>query len=137
MCCNIVIITAGLKERFLIHSPPTGWKNWPINKYHISNLNWRQSFPCQYNHVFQVPLFSIALYCVGMSENQIFLYSLTHLFCTEVSFYFYLTWWLIVIFFSVLFIAINLGFNIINFFSSAILAIPMIFFNLGKKNLIF
>ena len=28
-----------------IPSPHTGWTNWPINKFHVGNLNWRKFFP--------------------------------------------------------------------------------------------
>ena len=32
---------------FPIHYLPTRWRNRPINDVHVSNLNWRQFFPCQ------------------------------------------------------------------------------------------
>ena len=42
-------ITISLIHPFYpIHSPPTRWNNWPINKVHISKL-W--IFSCQYIHV--------------------------------------------------------------------------------------
>ena len=37
-----------------LHSIPTWWTSWAINEVHISNLNWRQFFPCQYIHVLYI-----------------------------------------------------------------------------------
>ena len=39
-----------------IHSPPTGWTNWPINEVNISKLNWRQIIPCHNIHVYSVSI---------------------------------------------------------------------------------
>ena len=33
-------------------SLPTGWRNWPINKLHVSNLNWRKFFSCYNIHAY-------------------------------------------------------------------------------------
>ena len=33
---------------FTLLSPLTGWMNWPINKFHVSNLNWPQIFTCHH-----------------------------------------------------------------------------------------
>ena len=46
----------------IIPSPTTGRTNWPINKIHISKLNWRQIFPCQYiHHVYHISI-NISVY---------------------------------------------------------------------------
>ena len=34
---------------------PTGWTNWPINEFHVCNLNW-QSFPCHTSTYILYPL---------------------------------------------------------------------------------
>ena len=47
---KVVISILPIHPLYLISSPFTGWSNCPINKVHISNLNCRQIFPCQYVH---------------------------------------------------------------------------------------
>ena len=32
--------------------PLTEWMNWPINKFHVRNQNWRQILPCYNIHVY-------------------------------------------------------------------------------------
>ena len=39
-----------------ILSPPTGCTNWPLNKFRVSKLNWRQYFPCHNIHVYSTSI---------------------------------------------------------------------------------
>ena len=50
-----------LAKMTILPSPPTGWRNWPLNEVHISHLNWRQIFPCHNIHVYPISIYMIYL----------------------------------------------------------------------------
>ena len=56
-CSMYFCIIACFQSFYPIPYSPTGWTNWPINDVHVSNLNWRQFYPC---HNIQVYFKSIA-----------------------------------------------------------------------------
>ena len=55
-CSRVLTIKWNLYlAKIMIHSsPPTGWTNWSISDVQVSNLNWRQSFPCYDIHLYSI-----------------------------------------------------------------------------------
>ena len=59
---NKLKIAAGLKPYPLpsiYPSPLTGWMNWLIREFYVSNLNWLKNFPCHNIHVYSISIYKI------------------------------------------------------------------------------
>ena len=58
-----VKLVGGQNNDTSIHSPLTGWKNWPINEFRVGNLNWRHFFPWHYIHLNSTSIIIVSLIC--------------------------------------------------------------------------
>ena len=64
-CCTRFLCTLikwwSQLARTTIHPSPSNpprWRTDQLNENHISKLNWRQIFPCQYIHVYPITIFT-------------------------------------------------------------------------------
>ena len=48
------IMISNIYLHYRIPSQPTRWTNWPINYVHVSNINYRQFFPCHKTNVYSI-----------------------------------------------------------------------------------
>ena len=60
-CCSQLakITIPSTEPLYTFPSPPTRWTNWPIKKFHVSKLNWRQIFFCQYMYNVYITIFNL------------------------------------------------------------------------------
>ena len=70
------LMMSSINSFYPIPSPPNGWTNWPINEFHISKLNRRQIFRCEYSHVYP-----ISIHTTLSIEIKIHVHCHVHLLC--------------------------------------------------------